>query len=142
MSLQLSPPSLILPQHLWRHFVRFGLVAAGLFCVTGAFAQNGLSASEVEVGDLHYVVEQGTTLYRDADKQSPYLRLGFREPLIVSDTQGEMREVYTQDGAHGYVDGQRVSNVWILISKRQKSLRLFRGLELIIEFNADFGYND
>ena len=141
MNLQFSLRELIFSQHFQLFSMRVALVALGLLWATDVSAQNGSSAPAAAAENLHYVVEHTATLYRDASKEKPYLRLGFREPLVVSGTAGEMYRVHTQDGAHGYVDVESVSNIWILVSKRQKRQGLYRGLELIMEVNADFGYN-
>lgn len=106
-----------------------------------AWAQNGSAPPELSADNLHYVARRGVTLYRDADRTEPYIRLRFREPVVMMNSRGEVRRVYTQDGAKGYVKPEDISNLWILVSKRKKQLYLYRGLQLVMQFNADFGYN-
>ncbi len=94
-----------------------------------------------KVDDLFYVTGRTTNLYRDAERSQSYMRLRFREPVTVLDTANMVNKVRTMDGAVGYVRTDEVSNIWILVSKRQKKLMLHQGMEIISEFRADFGYN-
>lgn len=90
---------------------------------------------------IHYVVASRATVYIEPDGKTPYVQLGFREPVYILSTEGGWSRVRTQDGAHGYVRSSAVSNVWIRVSKRRKRLYLYRGMELLMEVLADFGYN-
>lgn len=96
---------------------------------------------EADAEDLYYVTGRKTSLYRDMEQVKPYLRLQFREPVRVVSSEGKLRRVRTMDGALGYVNANEISNVWILISKRRKQVTLHRGMRVVSEFRADFGYN-
>jgi murein L,D-transpeptidase YafK len=50
-------------------------------------------------------------------------------------------KVRTQDNAQGYIKSEDISNVWIRVSKRQKSVFLYEGTDLVMKVPADFGYN-
>jgi lipoprotein-anchoring transpeptidase ErfK/SrfK len=91
---------------------------------------------------MYYATEQGATVYTEPEGGGrAYLRLGFREPVFVLSSEGDWSHIRTQDGAQGYVASSALSNVWIRISKRTKSLYVYRGMDLIMEAPADFGYN-
>jgi len=93
------------------------------------------------VENLFYVTGRASQLYRDVERSDPYLRLRFREPVTLISTDGSIKKVRTMDGAVGYMSADDLSNIWIHVSKRQRQLNLYRGTEMISEFNADFGYN-
>ncbi len=90
---------------------------------------------------VYYVVQQRATVYTLPDSGRAYVSLGFREPVYVQETQGRWSRVRTQDGAQGYVETAALSNVWIRVSKRKKTLYLYQGDDLIMKVPADFGYN-
>lgn len=90
---------------------------------------------------MHYVVAPRATVYIEPDGTVPYVQLAFREPVYILFTEGNWSRVRTQDGAHGYVRSSDVSNAWIRVSKRRKRVYLYRGMELLMEVPADFGYN-
>lgn len=92
-------------------------------------------------GTVFYVVKNQATVYREANTETPYLELGFREPVFVQETAKGWHRVRTQDGAQGYVPSHAISNIWIRVSKRKKSVYLYQGTELVDKFPADFGYN-
>ena len=95
-----------------------------------------------DVGEtIHYVVKRGATVYSEPDGNRAYLRLGFREPIYVLASEGGWSRVRTQDGAQGYVESSALSNVWIRVSKQRKKLYLYKGMDLIMQVPADFGYN-
>ncbi|MDE2730925.1 MAG: L,D-transpeptidase [Bacteroidota bacterium] len=117
------------------------IILAACLIAPATWAQNGSSAPGMTADNLHYVAGRGITLYRDAERTEPYIRLKFREPVVVMNTYPDRYRVYTQDGARGYVRTEDISNLWILVSKRKKQLYLYRGQQLVLQFNADFGYN-
>ena len=90
---------------------------------------------------IYYVVGRRALVYRNPDDAQAYLELGFREPVYVLEESAAWRRVRTQDGIVGYVARDNVSNVWIRVSKRKKSLYLYQGTELVMKVAADFGYN-
>ncbi len=90
---------------------------------------------------LYYAVERGATIYSAPDSAKPYISLKFREPVYRLDEQEGWFHVKTQDGAQGFVPAKAVSNVWIRVSKVNKTVYIYRGTDLIKKFPADFGYN-
>ena len=114
---------------------------AALVIAPAAWAQNGSSAPAMTADNLHYVAARGVTMYRDEALQQRYIRLRFREPVVLLSSTGDVHRVYMQDGAKGYVKADDISNLWILVSKRKKQLYLYQGQRLLMRFNADFGFN-
>ena len=92
-------------------------------------------------GDIYYVTSRVATVFRTPSTDTPYIQLGFREPVYVLDTTDGWHRVRAQDGALGYVPEEAVSNVWLRVSKRKKAVYLYRGTELVTTYPADFGYN-
>ncbi len=90
---------------------------------------------------LYYAVQRDAMIYSAADSSRPYAVLEFREPVYRLDEKGGWLLVKTQDGAQGYISSTAVSNVWIRVSKANKTLYVYRGTELIKKIPADFGYN-
>ncbi len=100
-------------------------------------AQNGADLEEA----MYYSLKRGAVVYLDADGKRPYVRLGFMEPVFVIDEVDGWKRIRTQDSAHGYVKSKHLSNQWIRVSKSQKRVYLYRGLELELQITADFGFN-
>lgn len=121
-------------------WMRLTILAACL-AVPSAWAQNGASPPIATADNLYYVAKPGVTLYRDHSWTDPYIRMRFREPVVVMKSDEQAHHVYTQDGAKGYLKDEDISNLWILVSKRNKQLYVYRGERLEMQFNADFGYN-
>lgn len=105
-----------------------------------ANAQRAAQASDEE-RPLYYAVERDAMLYSAPDSAKPYVRLRLREPIFLLRDLGDWLHVKTQDGAQGYVPARAVSNVWIRVSKAEKTLFVYRGTELLNKVPADFGYN-
>ncbi|MFQ5570697.1 MAG: L,D-transpeptidase family protein [Rhodothermales bacterium] len=130
-------------------FMRRGIVLFLLILlipIEGAVAQPATSEGPLmafaEAGaSVYYVVKRRATVYTRPDSGRAYLQLGFREPVFVMATEGNWKHIRTQDGAQGYVESAVLSNIWIRVSKRQKTLYLYRGTELFFKVPADFGYN-
>ncbi len=97
-----------------------------------------LAAEELPI---FYVVRQEATVFSQADSTRPYVSLGLREPVFLLAKEGRWMQIRTHDGAQGYVYASALSNTWIRVSKRKRSLFLYRGTTLVKEFPADFGYN-
>lgn len=91
--------------------------------------------------NLYYVTARQSQLYRDNDLSDSYLRLRFREPVVVISDEGSVKQVQTMDGARGFINTFDLSNIWIHVSKRRRVLSLYQGTKIISQFNADFGYN-
>ena len=90
---------------------------------------------------LYYAVEENATIYSTPDYSKPYIRLKFREPVYRLDKKGGWLQVRTQDGAQGYVRASEVSNIWIRVSKTNKTLYVYEGTDLLKKIPADFGLN-
>lgn len=90
---------------------------------------------------LYYAVEREATVYEQSDSTKAYFTLKFREPVTVIDRKGQWSLIQSEDGSIGYVASKAISNVWIRISKRKKSVYVYRGTRLIKRFVADFGNN-
>jgi murein L,D-transpeptidase YafK len=99
------------------------------------------SQSSDEELPLYYVVGKQAIMYSAADSLRPYVQLKFREPLYLLRTDRHWSQVRTQDGALGYVHASAISNVWIRVSKRQQTVYVYRGTELIEKLPADLGHN-
>lgn len=102
----------------------------------GAFAQD-----MAEDLPIYYAVRRQATVYTAPDSGRVYLTLRFREPVNVLEEKGGWSHIRTQDGARGYVASSALSNVWIRVSKSNKSLYVYRGTELVQKVAADFSYN-
>jgi murein L,D-transpeptidase YafK len=94
-----------------------------------------------ETPDVYYVIERNVTVYRDASNSRPYLALSMREPVYLIEQNGDWSRVRTREGSEGFVQKDAISNVWIRVSKRNQMLYLYRGMELLRAFPADFGFN-
>lgn len=90
---------------------------------------------------LYYVIERTTTVFRSPDQSKPYLELMRREPVYLVEENGSWSRVRTRDGSEGYVPKEAISNVWIRVSKRKQELYVYRGMDLLATFPADFGFN-
>ena len=102
---------------------------------------HALQLTKNEVDSLYYISSRTARLYRDIKQSQPYLHLRFREPVRVIAVEGSVKKIQTMDGATGYVLTDALSNIWIHVSKRRRQVTLHRGLDVVAEFRADFGYN-
>ncbi len=94
-----------------------------------------------QVDNLYYVVGRMANLYHDQDQTRPYMKLPFREPVRVIESERLVKKIRTMSGEEGYIRASDLSNIWILVSKRRKQVTLHRGMRIISTFSADFGYN-
>lgn len=90
---------------------------------------------------LYYVTERTTILYRDASFKEPYVELKLRDPVYLVDKEYSLAEVRTKDGVRGYLPSSHISNVWIRISKSERTAYVYEGGDLLKEIPADVGYN-
>lgn len=109
-------------------------------CLAALPAQADPGAAEAE-SNLYYSLENQLTMYRTADAEQPYLRLGFQEPVHLKRDNGSWCEVETESGATGYVECADISNVWIHVSKADQHVDVYAGAERLRRYPADFGYN-
>lgn len=123
------------------HRLLFVLLVLAVALIQPAGAQPAGAQPTSEEEPVYYALEREVTLFSRPDSVNPYVRLRFREPVYLVREEGRWSYVRTQDGARGYVPSAQISNVWIRISKRKKTLYLYRGVELIQKVPADFGLN-
>ena len=90
---------------------------------------------------VYYTFLKETTVFAHPDSSRPYLALGFREPVRLVGEEGRWSRIRTEDGAQGYVRSHLLSNVWLRVSKKKKTVYLYRGTELVKKVSADLGYN-
>jgi len=119
---------------------RFVIFLSVVMCLT-AIRSYAVQTDMDSIDDLFYVTGKSARLYRDSIQSQPYVQLHYREPVSLLKKEGEIKKVRTMDGAIGYVNANQLSNIWIHVSKRRKLLILYRGMEVISKFHADFGYN-
>lgn len=94
-----------------------------------------------EDGSLYYSVARRAAVFNEANGAQEVFKLNFREPVSLIERQGLWSLIQTEDGKMGYVSHQDISNIWIRISKRKKSVYVYRGTQLIKRYIADFGNN-
>ncbi len=109
--------------------------------IGGASARTADAQASDDALPLYYAVQRGAYIYSSPDTKRPYAELKFREPVYRLDEKDGWVQIRTQDGARGYVPSSAVSNVWIRVSKANKTLYVYRGTHLIEKYSADFGYN-
>jgi len=81
-------------------------------------------------------------MYHLSDTTRAYVHLKLREPLyVLKDQENGWKEVRTLDGANGVVRTDKLSNVWIRISKTEQTLYAYQGGHLIARLPTDLGYN-
>ena len=107
----------------------------------GAAAQPASQAAFDEASGLHYSTENQLTMYRSADGEQPYVRLGFQEPVQLVADNGSWCEVSTESGATGHVECDAISNVWIHVTKDEQRVDVYAGTERLRTYDADLGYN-
>ena len=80
---------------------------------------------------LYYSVARNATVFNEAGGSTEVFKLTFREPVNVVERKGLWSLIETEDGKQGYVANKDISNIWIRISKRKKSV-YFRSLRTSI----------
>lgn len=109
-----------------------------------ALAQPRLDVRAVrdsEAVDVYYAVQRQTTVFARPDSSRPYVTLRFREPVHLVGREGRWSRIRTEGGAQGYVRSHLISNVWVRVSKKKKTVYVYRGAELVKKVSADLGYN-
>lgn len=104
---------------------------------------SGIAQGQSDSADLplYYAVERNAIVYSAPDSSKPSFEIKLREPVVMlRDLEGWM-QIRTEDGSVGYVSAHAVSNVWMRVSKKSRTLFVYRGTELVREIAADFGYN-
>lgn len=92
---------------------------------------------------VYYAVVRGLTLYSEPDSTFPYREIEMRDPLFVIDQRdGEgWWKVETKEGSTGYVPSTSISDLWIKISKKERTIRVYRGDTLYRTLPADLAIN-
>ncbi len=109
-------------------------VAVLLFVHQAGFAQG------IEGENLFYSVERGAQVYEEPGGE-PTFKLELQEPIHVIENDGFWHKIRTENGGEGYVERRSVSNIWIRVSKRNKSVYVYEGVKLLKKIPADFGNN-
>ena len=123
--------------------VALAQLSADVLEETSDAVESADAAKDAEVGtaDVFYAIEQKTTVFSRPDSSRPYVQLRFREPVYVLGQEGRWSRVRTDDGAQGYVRSYLISNVWLRVSKKKKTVYVYRGADLVKKVSADLGYN-
>ena len=98
------------------------------------------AATAQEEAEPFYLLRD-VTLYRSADSLRPVTRLPFRTTVFRMEQEEGWTRVRTGEGDEGYVYGAVLSNTWVRVSKKSKTLYLYQGGTLVGTYPADFGYN-
>ena len=129
---------------------RLGTLTALVFValpLLSAFDQPSLSSHtepvsvEASAASLYYVTARKATIFRRSDGSLPVRQVAFRDQVHLVKNGEAMSLVRTEDGAEGYIRTEDISNVWIRVSKRRNEVRIYRGMDLLATFPADFGFN-
>jgi murein L,D-transpeptidase YafK len=89
----------------------------------------------------YYVVVPRAVVYQAADTTRPYLEVTLREQVSVIEKGPRWSLVRTTDGARGQIRTDRLSNVWIRVSKQAQTVFVYEGGELLHRIPADLGTN-
>ena len=90
--------------------------------------------------NLYYSIEREATVYNKPGVDRAFT-LGMQEAVHVIEEDGFWSKIRTDDGAEGYIASSAISNIWIRISKRKKSVYVYEGVNLLKKIPADFGNN-
>lgn len=90
--------------------------------------------------NLYYSIERNAQVY-SRPGAGPLFKLGLQDPVQVVQEDGFWSKIRTDGGEEGYIASSAISNVWIRISKRKKSVYVYQGVDLIKKIPADFGNN-
>ncbi len=105
----------------------------------GAAGMTTTSASSVEPA-VYYAVNHATA-FTTPDSTQAYIDLDARESVEVVSRSGAWVQVKTSDGARGFVREEALSNVWIRVSKKSKTVHVYRGPDVVAAVPADMAYN-
>ena len=90
---------------------------------------------------LFYVAEEAVVLHNRPSLNAPVTRLSLRTPVRRLSCEADWCRVQTDEGTTGYVADTALSNVWIRVSKAERRVYVYRGVELAHAFEADMAYN-
>ncbi len=89
---------------------------------------------------VYYAVNHAIA-FATPDSSQAYIDLDARESVEVVSRSGAWVEVKTSDGAQGFVRQETLSNVWIRVSKKSKTVHVYRGADVVAAVPADMAYN-
>ena len=115
---------------------------AGICCLFAfsLYAPVEVSAQSFDGENLYYSIERNAQVYNQPGKNATFT-IPLQEAVEVIEREGFWSKIRTDSGEEGYVANSSISNVWIRISKRKKTVFVYRGVELIKKIPADFGNN-
>ena len=97
-------------------------------------------AQDLDGESLYYTINRNAQVYTEPGGEA-YFKLGMQEAVEVVEKDGFWSKIRTDNGEEGYIKSASLSNIWIRISKRKKSVYVYRGVELLKKIPADFGNN-
>ena len=112
-----------------------------VLCIWSGRPAESQAQASADLPVLYYAIEPKVTVFTAPDSSRAYFTLRRREPVEVLEDHGRWVRVRTQERATGYVPKAQLSNVWIRISKREATLYLYEGDQLLRAFPTDFGQN-
>lgn len=110
-------------------------------CVVFSLGASGrLLAQDLDGENLYYSIEKNAQVYHKPGENASF-KLNMQEPVQVVDKDGFWSKIRTDKGQEGYIRSESLSNIWIRISKRKKSVYVYQGVHLLKKIPADFGNN-
>ncbi len=91
-------------------------------------------------GQVLYAMERAV-VFASPDSSQPYVEVDPREPVELIRSSTSWAEIRTDGGAIGYVSRGALSDLWIRITKRSKTVWVHRGPDVVRKIPADMAYN-
>ncbi len=101
---------------------------------------SGLVSQEPDL-PMFYSVKKHARVFSSVDSDESVASLEFQEPVFLLQGLGKWSRVRTESGVEGFVLSSALSNVWILISKTDKTVFVYSGNDLQFSLAADLAYN-
>lgn len=117
------------------------LLALVLVLLVPCAAEAADTDPDTSDANMYYVVDRNAMVYRAPNRSTAFHELTIQDPVWVIEENGRYLQVETEEGEQGYIDKSAVSNIWIRVSKRSRTVTVYRGTEIHRRFPADFGYN-
>ncbi|NNE48519.1 MAG: L,D-transpeptidase [Rhodothermales bacterium] len=136
MSLVVASPALMAQTHVGPQ--PQGWIAEGTSAAIGGAAPDWMTSPEENA--VYYALER-TTVFATPDSSQPYVELDAGEPVDMLRFTHSWAEVKSSDGARGFVNRDALTNLWIRISKRSKTVWIHRGADVEATIPADMAYN-
>lgn len=114
---------------------------SGIVCLV-VFSVNlsVVTAQPFAEGSLYYSIERNAQVFKKPGEGASF-KLDLQQPVQVLEEDGFWSRIRTDSGEEGYIDSSSLSNIWIRISKRKKSVYVYEGVDLLKKIPADFGTN-